>query len=408
MSVRKRFHYGYWILVASALTTFGAIGLGRFAMGMIIRTMGADMGWDRAMLGVIVSANFIGYLVSTLVSGAIATRLGLRSVIAVSMLLVAVGMVWAGAADNFLSAIAAQALIGIGAGGSNIPASGLIARWFSVKVRGSASGLMTAGSGTGFALSGVIVPYLLAIDPDHGWRISWASLAGVVLILGIAGAIVFRDNPSEVGLGPVGGDGSDEPQASSVSWRSLYGRKSLWELGLIYMMFGYSYVAFTTFYAAYLVDERGFNDAQAGQIWFIIGLVSIASGWLWGWISDRYGRRAALMAVYMLQGSLLIALAEPRIGFMLFPISMVYASTLWGIPAIMSATCADYVGGQLAAAAFGLVTLFFGVGQALSPGISGLISEMTGSYGSAFVLSGFAGITGAGLTLLLPKKQIRV
>jgi len=413
-STARRVHYGIWILVAGIFTIFGSIGLGRFAIGMIIPEMGAGLGLTNTQLGIIVSGTFVGYLVSTAVSGELATRFGPRRVIAAAMFLISFGMVIAGIAHGFWPALAGQLLIGTGTGGSNVPAMGLITRWYSKKFRGTASGLMAMGSGLGFALAGTLVPFLVGLYGGAGWRMSWFYLGSLVFMIAVLGAVVFKNTPDEIGIEPIGGiediDGatSSSPRKAgkegSAHWKDIYFSKPLWELGLIYFMFGFSYVIFTTFFAKYLVEEIGFSHSMAGQLWSVVGVVSIASGFLWGLLSDRIGRKSTLFIVYSLQGLCLLTLALVHAPNSIVLASLIYALTLWSIPAIMAATCADYVGGKFAPAAFGMITLFFGAGQAISPWVSGYILDLTHSFAIPFLVSAGAGIVGAILLLALPKR----
>ncbi len=61
----------------------------------------------------------------------------------------------------------------------------------------------------------------------------------------------------------------------------------------------------------------------------------------------------------------------------------------------------DVVGPRLAPAALGFVTLFFGVGQALGPGIAGAMADASQSLAPAYLLAaGVAGLGAIGSVLL--------
>lgn len=405
----RRIHYGIWILILGTLTNFGCIGLGRFAIGMIIPEMSAGLGLTNTQIGIIVSSTFLGYLASTAGSGALATRFGPRKVIASSMVLVSAGMVLAGTTTGFLMALLAQLLIGVGSGGSNVPTFGLIARWYNEKFRGMALGITLTGGGLSFVLAGVFIPYLVGFYGEEGWRASWYYLASMVLLIAVLGAAIFRDEPSEIGMRPVGDSNrninSSKParidEGDQVQWRELYLLRPLRKLGFAYFMFGFSYVIFTTYYAKYLIEEANFTQVFAGQIWLIIGIVSLTSGFTWGYLSDRIGRKNVLFITYSIQGFALMAIAVTKAPFLIITASIIYALTLWSIPSVMSAACADYVGSVLAPAAIGMVTVFFGVGQVMSPWMSGIIKDLTHSFTVPFMISAGASIIGAVLTAFL-------
>lgn len=400
-------HYGFWVLLAGVVTVFGCLGLGRFAMAMILPSMRVGLGLNYSELGLVVSGAFAGYLGSTAVNGFLAAKFGSRAVITVSMFLVGIAMIITGIANGFALAFAGQLLTGIGAGGSNVPVMGLVARWFAPSRRGMASGFMVMGIGIGLVLDGLVVPYLLNNNGDNGWRVSWIYLGAIVLVIGVLGAIVLRNSPEEMGLKPIGGqDGpSGVNNAQALKWSEILKLRVLWQLGLIYFMFGFSYVTFTTFFASYLVNEKGFTTGGAGQLWAIAGLVSIVSGFIWGTVSDYVGRKWGLAIVYTLQAISLAMLAFAPGNTAIYVATCLYALTIWSIPAIMAAASGDYVGGKQATAVLGLLTIFFGVGQMLSPFMSGVLIDFSRGFSLTFEISAVACLLGAGGAMLLKKNK---
>ena len=58
---------------------------------------------------------------------------------------------------------------------------------------------------------------------------------------------------------------------TSLQWSAVYGMPSVWYLGLVYFFYGFSYIIYMTFFAAYLVKEMGFTQAYAGGLWALVG-----------------------------------------------------------------------------------------------------------------------------------------
>ena len=56
----------------------------------------------------------------------------------------------------------------------------------------------------------------------------------------------------------------------------------MWYLGLVYSLYGFSYIIYMTFFAAYLVKEMGWKPGAASALWALVGGVSIFCGVLWG------------------------------------------------------------------------------------------------------------------------------
>jgi MFS family permease len=71
----------------------------------------------------------------------------------------------------------------------------------------------------------------------------------------------------------------------------------------------------------------------------------------------------------------------------------------------MAAAVGDAVGGPLAAAGFGFLTLFFGVGQAFGPFVGGWIKDTTGTFTHAFALCAVVALLGAFCSFFLRKRS---
>jgi len=412
-----RVHYAWVILGMSVLVVTGALGFARFGYTMILPAMKEGLGLSYTEMGLLATGNALGYLAFAVTGGFLAARFGPRLIIGLSLLLVGGTMVLTGMARTFASALAWMTLTGVGSGGSNVPVMGLLSAWFAPRRRGLASGMAVGGSSLGLMLTGPWVPAILRAYGNEGWRYSWYFLGAAVLGLGLLAYAVLRNRPEEKGLAPWGAEIKGEAKSNARSgaaggshplgWSAIYRSGILWQLAGIYFAFGFSYVIYATFFATYLIREGGWTQAAAGALWGQVGLLSIVSGLLWGALSDRWGRKAGLGLVYALQGLcfLLFAIAPNAPGFHLS--ALLFALTAWSIPAIMSAACGDYLGPRLAPAALGLITLIFGIGQAIGPGVGGALADLFGSFRPAFTaaaLMAWAGALGA-LALRPPKLQ---
>jgi len=92
----------------------------------------------------------------------------------------------------------------------------------------------------------------------------------------------------------------------------------------------------------------------------VVGWASLFCELIWVMISDKIGRKPALVLIYLLHA----------VSFSLF--------ALWPEPA-----------------GLGFVTLFFGIGQAVGPSVAGAIADATGSLAPALLLAGGVSLLGA-------------
>lgn len=380
------------------LVVFGALGLARFGYTAVLPAMQVGLGMDNTQAGALATANLIGYLLLSIIGGALATRLGPRQVISVALVLVGVGMIMTGLAKSFPQAAFWRGVTGVGSGASNVPVMGLLSAWAVTRRRGLVTGIAVAGSSVALILVGPFAPDILAAFGENGWRMCWFVFGGVAILLAGGAWLILRNHPADMGVAALGADGTEPPApppAAKVQWGRVYRAPAVWHLGLVYVAFGFSYIIYMTFFVKRLVAEGGYTAAAAGDLFMIMGWFSLLCGVVWGAVSDVIGRKGALVIVYLIQATAfaLFALWPTRAGFMVSAI--LFGITAWSIPAIMAATCGDILGPRLAPAALGFITLFFGIGQAVGPSVAGAMADATHSFVSAFLLAAGVALLGA-------------
>jgi sugar phosphate permease len=404
-------HYGWIVMGMGLLTTIGTHGFARMAYTLILPSMKDGLQLNYAQLGLLGTGNFIGYLTLAIIGGFLAARFGTRIVISLSLILMGITMILTGFAQTFSFAFAMRLLTGFGCGAAYVPAMALGSSWFTVKRRGFAAGIVSGGIGVGTFIAGLIVPAILKSYGPEGWRFSWYYLGGLVLVISGIVYVFVRSRPEEKGLMPIGSEERTPPpksqgdakKATSLQWGLVYRVKSVWYLGFVYLMYGFSYVIYMTFFGAYLVKEMGLSQAQAGGLWAMVGGLSIFCGVIWGGISDLLGRKygSALAYLTLAVAYTLFALIKSPAGF--YASAIIFGLTAWSIPTIMAATAGDYVGPALAPAGLGFITLFFGIGQALGPAVGGYLADATGSFMTPFLLAGAVSLVGMISSLYLKK-----
>ncbi|MFQ5342894.1 MAG: YbfB/YjiJ family MFS transporter [Anaerolineae bacterium] len=407
----RRLHYAWVILTAAVATVFASLGLGRFGYTMILPNMRQGLQFSYTQMGALATGNFVGYLVFALLGGYLASRFGPRVVIAISLVFAGAAMLLTGLASGFAVALIGRTLTGLGSGGSNVPVMGLISAWFGRRLRGMAAGIAVGGSGIGLMATGWLVPRIMASSPESGWRISWYVLGGIVVLFGVAGWLILRDRPAAMGLRAIGDDGpvqagSSDPEPEHPPLRKMYTSPLLIQLGLIYAAFGFSYIIYATFFAAYLTEERGLSGSQAGAMWSLVGVLAIFCGFVWGALSDRIGRRAGLALVFALEGVaiLLLALWTAPVGYTVS--AFLFGFSAFAIPAIMAAACGDFVGPRMAPAALGAITLVFGIGQSIGPSVGGWLADQSGSFAIAFLVAAAVAFLGSAGAVALRQQEV--
>jgi MFS family permease len=294
-------------------------------------------------------------------------------------------MVLVSRAVGFLEILTLYVVTGLGSGLANVPMMGLVSHWFSRSKRGRAAGTMLMGNGFAIVFAGLLIPFVHTALGGEGWRTNWRILGTLAVCTAAVAAYFLRNRPAGAAQHPpaarggsaTGTDASAHPEKRAQRWVMAH-------LGCIYALFGTTYAVYATFIVTTMVNERGFGEGTAGRFWAAVGALSIASGPLFGWLSDRLGRKLGIQVVYSLFTiSYALVAADLPNPFLYLSIA-IFGLAVWSIPTIMTAAVGDYVAPDLAVKAFGFVTLFFGAGQIAGPVIAGSMADLTGNFNLAF------------------------
>ncbi|WP_300460109.1 MFS transporter [Desulfobacula sp.] len=398
MERKKQWHYGWVIVFTGMAVLFSCLGLGRFSLGMLLPSMGISLNLNYSQMGFLGTGNFVGYMISVVLAGMVARAIGARWTITLGLILVGGSMVLISQAAGFMGVIALYVATGIGSGLANVPMMGLVSHWFLKSNRGRAAGAMLSGNGIAIVFSGLFIPWVNASVGAQGWRTSWMTIGAISLAIAAVAAFFLRNEPGEKGLTPLGDTETVPiPSGANPKRKSTANKWTMVHLGCIYALFGATYVVYATFIVTAMVNERGFGENTAGSFWAVVGGLSIFSGPLFGWLSDRVGRKMGMMLVYTLFTISYVLVAADLPNLFLYASIGIFGLAVWSIPTIMSAAVGDYAGPVRAVKAFGFITLFFGAGQITGPVVAGFLADVTGTFSMAFWLCGI--LTGSAVVL---------
>ena len=140
------------------------------------------------------------------------------------------------------------------------------------------------------------------------------------------------------------------------------------------------------------------DAASEGGKWaaLMAGLGAVGV-WVGGWVSDRWGRIRSAATIAAASG--VLALAFGWLGgqawAVLVAVGCVYGVLVAADSGIYSAAVTEYAPtGELGSAQAAQAFIGF-LASAISPVAAGLVSDLGGGYGGAFVLGGLASIAGA-------------
>ncbi len=397
MNITTQRAYPWLVLAAGTMAVFSALGLARFGYSVVLPSMQAGLGLDNAQAGVLASTNLVGYLVMALAGGALAAHLGARIIVTTGLTLLGIGMIMTGMADSFIGAAFWRGITGIGSGAANIAVMGMWATWFPQERRGLAAGIAVTGSAFALIGTGSLVPPLLARSGANGWQTCWQIFGIISLVIAVICWLVIRNKPSQATLdlsSPYAAASSLPADRHTAAWHSVFCSRQAWQLGLVYVAFGFSYIIFMTFFVKHLMAAGGYSKGSAGNLFMLMGWANLLISFLWGSLSDRIGRANTLVIIYLIHTVAFALFGLATTPPMFTVAALLFGMTAFSIPAIMAAACGDIFGHKMASAALGFVTLLFGIGQVAGPAVAGYMADRSGSFSSAYLLAAAVALLG--------------
>jgi MFS family permease len=196
-------------------------------------------------------------------------------------------------------------------------------------------------------------------------------LGGITLAVAAACLLFLRERPGTVS--------SPTAQNTGEITQDKKQEVSLKAIVLVYFIFGFAYNIYATYFVAFMVDQIQLPARTAGFIWSIFGWMCLISGLIWGFLSDRYGRRKALL---WNNGIISLALLIPLLAwspFLLGVSTFLFGLTFLGTVTIVAACVGDLVT-EKKAILYGMVTLIHGIGQLIGTISGGYLKDLTGSF----------------------------
>ncbi|MFF4123264.1 YbfB/YjiJ family MFS transporter [Microbispora rosea] len=360
-----------------ALGTASALGLARFAYGLLLPAMRDELHWSLAQAGAVSTANGLGYLLGALVTAAAVRRLGTAATFRWGMVLTALALAVTAASDAYPVLLAVRAAAGA-AGAAVFVTGGVIASRLAARAAsGAPITVYFAGTGLGIVAGGVGIPPL-----GGHLHLAWAGLgvaAGLAALLSWTAAQAGEETRSgkEVQAGEEARSGKESRfrEARAATAGRVHVRP-LWGIALAYLLFAAGYITYITFLSAYLADRH----APLGQVmltWTALGLAVVAAPALWSRPTAAWpGTRALAVLLGLLSGGAALAMAAPAPPVVLAS-AIVYGATFMGVPAAVTALIKAYTPPADWTATLAAFTTIFAAGQTAGPWLAGLVADHT-------------------------------
>ena len=361
-------------------------------------------------MSVVFSAFTLAYSLFEIPSGWLGDVKGPRRVLTRIVLWWSAFTMLTGAAQGLRSLVVIRFLFGAGEAGAFPNIARSFSRWFPVRERGRANGVMFLGSRIGGMLS---APIALVLVTRWGWRASFVLFGTFGIVWAAAWYAWYRDRPEErADVSPDelawihqdaarplhAGDGD----VSRTPWRTLLTSRNLYAICAMYFAFGYGLYFYFTWLPTYLIKVLGFSLMSGGLFaalpFLLAGIADVVGGWLTDYLARTRGLRVARchlgFAAFLTCGALVFASTMPL------------APTGKAILLALALASADLALGACWAAPIdiapdhaGVITGFMNtlgnLGGMVGPLVVGYAVDRWGSWNFAFYITAIVYVSGA-------------
>jgi MFS transporter, SHS family, lactate transporter len=309
-----------------------------FRVTFCLTAMAHEFHKTDAQIALIISMTMAFRPVGGFIFGILADRYGRRIPLMINIGVFAVSDLMTGLAPSYTALLVVRALFGIVMGGNWGISASMAMEGAPINRRGVVSGLLQEGYAAGNVLAAIA--YFFLIGP-LGWRPLFylGSVPAICLVL----YIHFRVKESAVW---------QKKFKSKQNWTEL-GREivSHWKL-FLYLLLFMTMMLFAShgtqdMYPTFLQRQWHFSPSRRATITAISGIGAIIGGLVFGHLSDRWGRRKAIILAFILGSAVIPIWAYAPNQFLLITgafLIQFMVQGAWGvIPAHLSELSPDSV-----------------------------------------------------------------
>ena len=255
-----------------------------FILVMVLDAVAKDFGRTRPEIALTLTASLAMRPIGAVLFGIMADRYGRRLPLMLDLVFYSVIEVLSGLAPDYTTFLILRLLFGIGMGGEWGVGASLAMESVPAKWRGVLSGVLQEGYALGYLLAAIAY---FGVFPYFGWRVMF-FLGGLPALLSLF--VRARVKESQAWHEHRLADWRSYTRAIAANWRRF--------AYLVVLMTTMAMISHGTqdMYPTFLQHQRQFTPQQTAMITIISMIGAIAGGILFGLLSDRIGRRRAMIA----------------------------------------------------------------------------------------------------------------
>lgn len=282
-----------WIVCALLFFATTINYIDRQILSLLKPILDEQLQWTNEEFGIVNSAFQGAYGIGLLIFGWFIDKYGTKIGYAVSITawsLAALGHTLVGSVAGFTGA---RIALGLGEGGNFPSAIKAVALWFPKKERAFATSIFNSGTNVGAIIAPAVVPWIAF---TWGWQAAFAA-AGIAGFLWLLLWFPFYNVPEKIRrvsaqeLAHIRSDADQNESTVKIPWLSLLRYRQTWAFLVAKFLTDPIWWFFLIWLPDYFKQTRGLDIRKSWvhlvTIYVIVTVLSIAGGWVAGYLAKR-------------------------------------------------------------------------------------------------------------------------
>jgi sugar phosphate permease len=366
--------YSWFIAILVALT-YGVSFISRNVWSTAIPVAHESLGITMAAAGGLMTAFYIGYVVSNFITGFMVDKIGPRLTLGIATLLTGIFTLLIPLAPSYAVIFLLRVAAGFTSGPLFAGVTKYQTSWFSPATRATAMGLMMSG----VSLGSVVATSIFApIIENQSWRHGFAYAGIIAIVIAVLfyifakeqGAAAVRSSKTQTG---------DEKKAQSEGLKKVILRRSFIIGTIVCFLSIGANMAYQTYIMIFFTRTRGLSMTVAGAILGGTYAIGLFSGTLSGIIADLLKRKKLVCiigAISSVVTTVLIMLVDSTAALAVILGARVLLGAFMGTP--LNALQAEAAAGPFVGRAMGIYNGIAQSGSIIFPLVFGFILDVSG------------------------------
>lgn len=291
-AIPRQYQRMFAVMVAAVASVFVLSQIYRYMITLIVPEIARELSLSASEVGTLGATLFFSFAAMQIPAGIIIDRWGPRRAISFMQIFAVAGMAVAAVSESLGTLTLAMMLMGAGSSCNLVSALVVGARWLPADRFAAMTGTLIALGATGHVLS--TVPLAIVVDAV-GWRHSYAILAVLGAIAGLAAYAAIRNAPP---------DSSEPPRERETLAASLRGTVHVFRtrgMARLVIMTALGPATFFTmrglWAGPYFADVQGLAPQTRGTALLVIAVAMIAGNLAYGLLDRRFKSRHKLIGI---------------------------------------------------------------------------------------------------------------